>query len=111
MRQTAVWAPLLLLFSVSCGGGEEESPYEWQCYSRNDFGTCECYEVTKGSSVALGDSATTVDDCGGHELCMSYYDDLREQGRCDCGGEDFEPNLSETQRRDTKRVDTCPVDK
>lgn len=106
-EKTAFWAPLLVLFSMSCGGGEEETLYEWECYSWTDLGTCACYEVKKGSSVSVG-SATKVDDCGGYEVCMSYYDSPREQGRCDCGGEDFEPSV--TQRRDTKKVDTCPVD-
>lgn len=108
--KSTLWAPLFLLLSISCGGGEEESPYEWRCYERTDFAVCECYEVTKGSSFSVGSSAMEVDDCGGYELCKSYYDTGNEQGRCDCGGADFEPFLNESRRRGTKTVDTCPVD-
>lgn len=106
-RWIASWAPFVLLFATSCGGDDEEPGYEWKCYARDDYGTCECYEVAVGSKADLGQStATDVDECDGYESCKSYYDTLREQGRCDCGDADFEPSPS--QRRDTRPVDSCP---
>lgn len=106
---TGFWASFFVLLTTACGGGEEEVTYEWKCYERADFDNCECYEVASGEDPTLNDMATEVDDCSGYEVCMSYYDTLREEGRCDCGGVDFEPNLGETQRSDTKTVDSCPV--
>ncbi len=110
IRRAACLVPLILLLASACGGGdEEETAYEWECYASESSGRCSCYEVATGSSADLGQStATEVDSCSGYDTCKSYYDTLREQGRCDCGPDGFSPSTSQT--RDIKTVDDCPED-
>jgi hypothetical protein len=94
------------LIFTACGGEEEKTEYEWRCYERQT--SCECHETVKGEDPNVRGTVTEVDDCSGYERCLSYYDMSDEKGRCDCGPAGFEPNVSETQREDTKSVNSCP---
>lgn len=107
MKAHMGFVSFFFLLATACGGGEEESKYEWRCFERQL--SCECHETLKGEEPNVRGAVTEVDDCSGYDVCKSYYDMSDEKGRCDCGGQDFEPNVSEAQRQDTKTVDSCPV--
>lgn len=108
------FALVTALFSTACGGGkddDDDNSSRWQCYSVAFDNTCECYEIEPGTVFDYeGSGIEEVKDCGGYEVCMSYYDTFFEENRCDCGPMGFMPGLgiSEDDIENLTVVETCP---
>jgi hypothetical protein len=104
------------LLTTACGGGSDDDDNDnssrWQCYSVAFDDTCECYEIEPGSSFDYeGSGIEEVEDCGGYEVCMSYFDSFFEENRCDCGPVGFMPGLGfgEDDIVDLTVVEACPL--